>query len=200
MNQIFLHSGHWKNDEGAVIGTWIERDINKMIIDALTLRGLLKDYTFIRVPNDINLSSAINWINARCQKNDLAITAHCNKNNDSTIRGAEAYYYLSPRLAEVFSRNVASALQIPNRGPKPDTQTGVGELGWLRKLNCDAVLVECFYMSSMSDRLVFTPEKAADGIANAIKELYPNPIKEKIGILQKLLELYQKLLEYYKSR
>jgi len=80
-------------------------------------------------------------------------------------------FFGEPRLAEVFSRNVARVLNIPNRGPKSDTMSGPGELGWLRKIKCQSVLIECLYLTNSEDLKALDEYKIAEGIKNAVFEL-----------------------------
>lgn len=171
--KIFVNAGHWIGDQGVSFGSYKENALMMAIRDKL--KELLPDAEY--VPDSLDLKATIEYSNQRARPDDFAIDIHLNSNKDSSLRGTEAYYYDNPRYAEVFSRKVSEALGIPNRGPKPDTQTYVGSLGFLRKLKCPSVVIECAYLSNSEDRTIITREdglyNAARGIKNALDELFP---------------------------
>ena len=170
MSKIFIDAGHWDLDPGArycVAGTcsYAENQLTKELRDKLK-----EKMSALWVPDNLNLRDSIKWVNERAAPEDLAISLHFNKNASVFLNGAEGYYWIDPRLAEIFSRNVARELGIYNRGPKPDTATYVGELGWLRQLKCKTVLVEVCFLSNMADMKEYSHENAANGIIDAIEE------------------------------
>ena len=192
--KIFLDSGHSIFDVGAVHDSRKENQLTMQLRDAV-----LPLHHFVVVPDNLTLRQSIDWVNARADINDLAISIHFNANNNRSIRGTEAYY--SDRreniLAEIFSRNVANSLGIPNRGAFHDSKTWVGSLGWLRQVKCDAVLFETCYMTNDTDMSVYDPQKAAQGIKNAILEIIPRKIedlKKQLTLLQELVVALQRLV------
>ena len=194
--KIWIDAGHFNNDMGFVSKQNIkEAEETKKIRDAL--KPLLVDYEVIYVPDALSLKETIEFINNIATTESFAISIHLNSNSNTLIRGTEAYYYSGPRYAEVFSRHVATTLGIPNRGAKPDTQTAVGSLGFLRLLKCPSVLAECAYMTNEADMERYTPQKAAQGIKNAIEELFPIQKRETnilVEIIRSAIALAQKAL------
>lgn len=201
---VYLNNGHHLLDPGAwhpanaenVLTIELGRAVEKLLVE--------EKIVFESVPDELDLKKTISWINERAGINDVAFSIHFNSHRGANIRGTEAYYYnqREKELAEIYSRNVSQALGIPNRGAKPDRETWVGSLGWVRKLKCDSVLVEVCYLSNALDMDAYDVNKAAKGILNAIKEILPrkDPIVairygRKIADLQKLhLSLLQKLI------
>ena len=162
---IFVNSGHHNFDKGVVVGNYIERDLVKKIRDEL--KTLLPDALY--VPDELNLRQSIDWVNEKAEADDIAIDIHINANKDKTLRGVECYYYKNKELAESLSKQVAESLGIPNRGAKPDTQTWLGSLGWVRQLKCNSVVLECGYMTNTLDLNIIINN--VDKIARGIYEL-----------------------------
>ena len=192
--KIFVSAGHNLKDTGTSWGTLKENELTIKVRDKLF--DILKGEYFFP-PDNLTLKETIEWINEKATQGDLAVEIHFNFNNNTSLRGTEAYYWFQPRFAEVFSRRVAEALGIPNRGPKPDYMSYVGELGFLRKLKYDSVIIECLYLSNQADRDALDIEVIAKGIKAGLDELYP-PQKKDLETIETLkkqqLNLLQKLL------
>ena len=179
--KIFIDSGHWLKDSGVVSG-----DLKENILGGLgmmsrdALKPLLAGYEVFYVPDELNLVDTLAWINERADESDFAIAIHFNGNADPAIRGTEAYYADSEEwTAGVFASAISKALGIPNRGAIHDSKTYVGSLGFLRKLVCLSVVIECAYLTNHQDRWIISqpdaPRKIAEGITAALKGLYPLP-------------------------
>ena len=160
--KYIINAGHHNSDTGVVAGNYIERDIVKKIRDELEI--LLPNALY--VSDELNLRQSIDWVNEKASAEDIAIDIHINANNDKTLRGVECYYFKNKELAENLSKQVAESLKIPNRGAKPDTQTWLGSLGWVRQLKCNSVVLECGYMTNMFDLdiIINNTDKIARGI------------------------------------
>ena len=182
--KILIDAGHFLKDSGVISGDLKENVLSMTTRDAL--KPLLTGYEVLYVPDELNLVDTLAWINERADESDFAIAIHFNGNNDPSIRGTEAYYADSEEwVAGVFAGTVSKALGIPNRGAIHDSKTYVGSLGFLRKLVCLSVVVECAYLTNHQDRWIISqpdaPRKIAEGITAALKGLYPlpKPIEEK---------------------
>ena len=188
---LFVNSGHCNSDSGVVVGNYIERDIVKKIRDELKI--LLPDALY--VPDELNLRQSIDWVNEKVSPDDIAIDIHINANKDKTLRGTECYYFKNKELAESLSKQVAESLGIPNRGAKPDTQTWLGSLGWVRQLKCNSVVLECGYMTNTLDLNIIINN--TDKIARGIYELltYSNTDKLQKENTQ-LRQLVNQLMSY----
>lgn len=160
------------------------------------------------VPDELDIRQSIAWVNERAEPDSVAVDVHLNASRDLNLRGTEAYYWQLPNLAMVFARHVSEALDVPNRGAKPDTQTYVGELGWLRQLKCRSVVVECLYMTNIFDRarlLDHGPEKSAQGLYNALREVVPRPddpeaVQKELTALQVAMVKLWELLRLLKAK
>lgn len=178
--KVFVNAGHHLSDPGAWHDPKTESQLSIQLRD-MSLLLLQEHVKVIWVPDDLNLKESIKWINDRATINDIAFSIHFNSNRDKTIKGTEVYYYndREKQIGEIFSRTVSSALGIENRGAIADKFTWVGSLGWVRKLICDSVLVEVCYLTNDSDMSVYTPEKASQGLRNAIMEILPRKVPGK---------------------
>ena len=192
---VWVNAGHNFKDTGAIWGALKENEITMKIRDAL--KDKIAEYGAIYIDDSLDLAKTIEVINRDAGSDDFAIDIHINFNKDESLRGVEAYYVDNPRYAEIFSRKVAETVGIPNRGPKPDSMSYFGYLGFLRKLKCPSVIVECFYISNLQDRLIYLEKEVepfALGIKNALDTLFKNDaeaIKKltevKISLLQQIL-------------
>lgn len=199
--KIFCNAGHHLRDLGVIYKDTKESDLAMKIRDEV--KKLLPNVLY--VSDELDLKESIDWINGIATSEDFAVSIHLNSFNDKSVRGTEAYYWHNPKVAEVFARHISLKLLIPNRGAKPDTQTYVGSLGFLRNLNCPSVLVECAYLSNEEDRKMITSENsirlAAKGIVMALNELFPQQmINRSIKQLSFLQRLVQWFLSYIKNK
>jgi len=188
---IIINAGHYDLDPGKVVKSnnisfSEEKEVLKIRDFIKELAPKMKDFTFHFVPDNLSLTKSIQFANKITSKIDggFAIDIHLNANNRSTVQGTEAYYGTSDtskKIATVMSRNVASALKLKNRGCKPDTETFVGSLGWIRQTKMWASLVEVCFMTNAFDLEVLLNNghrKAAIGILNGICELYNVSVPE----------------------
>lgn len=197
--RIFCNAGHHDYDPGVIVNGTKEAEIVKEVRNII--KEMKGDYFY--VPDNLNLEQSIKWVNSKVKGNDLAIDIHLNANSNEHIRGTEAYYSQNSEIAGVFSRCVSKYLKIPNRGSKHDSETFVGELGWLRKIKCNSVVVELCYLTHNKDReLILTKvgkQKAALGIIKAINKHRSN--MDKIVELKKIaIRLIKKIVLFLKRR
>lgn len=181
-------------EPGAVHEGKKESSLTIGLRDAVVPKLQAAGYTVEVVPDTLNLRSSIAWVNQRATKDDLAFSFHFNWSNDHSVRGTEVFYSnkREGELAAICARHVAEALGFPNRGARPDTWTWVGQLGWLRQLKCDSVLIEVAYMTNDSDMRDYSPQRAADGFLAAMKEIAPRKLE--LSDLRKQLSLAERLV------
>lgn len=170
MKTLWISAGHSLAEEGSIVNELHENKETIKIRDEL--KKILTGYDAVYIADNLTLKETIEEIHLDAISDDFAIDIHLNNNSDPTIRGTEGYYSVNPRYAGIFSRCVAKSLGIPDRGAKSDNQTAVGSLGFLRKLPCPSVLIECCYLSNKSDVAAYSPYRCAQGIKNAIDELF----------------------------
>lgn len=200
--QIIVNAGHHDHDPGKVVGEYTESAEVKKIRDEV-VRLLEKDFTVFSVPDSLTLQESIDWSNQRITKpsDGLVIDIHLNANSDSRARGCETYYAdsdIQKEVAKSLSSHVSSELGIPDRGPKHDSLTYVGSLGWLRQNKGVASLVEVCFMTNPDDWTALQKDGhkiAAQGIVNSIYSMYDMKQKKKetfsfMKLIQAILELF----------
>jgi len=196
MSRIYISSGHHLSDPGASYGPYTESLICMKIRDEVA--KLMPDAIF--VPDSFTLRQTIDWINETCKPEDLALEIHLNFSNDQTRSGCEVYYSKEPEIATIFAKHVAKTLQVACNGAKPDSQSFVGSLGFLRQIGCHTALLECAYLSHPGDRLkIVFPSgqmRVAEGIKNGIME-WRGEIETYRTQLNSMLKLLQELLKKY---
>ena len=203
---VFLNAGHnIITDPGVITEYGREIDFNITIRDIVISKLEEKGFKVEVVPDNLGLSDSIAWVNRRTNNiNDgLALSLHCNCCGGS---GAEAYYYghnakskaLATKLLDGY--RLETGLYKSNGGVRSDTVSNVGELGWVRKTNIWAVLLEMLYMDN-KDNVDFyknNKNKIADGIVRGICQIYGLPYNKIIVVDDKMAEikkLAQKIID-----
>lgn len=185
---IIINAGHWDDpdtpgidDPGASYNHVVEQVEVAKVRDRLVPMLQDRGYTVKMVPDHLNLARSIEWANQQTQElnGGLAIDIHLNYLSDTSARGTEAFYgesETSKAIATTLATHMSSGLGIPNRGAKPDTQTAVGSLGWIRKTKMWASLIEvCFLTNEEDINTLQGPEgyrKAAKAIADGVDYLF----------------------------
>jgi N-acetylmuramoyl-L-alanine amidase len=178
---IIINAGHHENDTGAVSGDIVERDecykVRDEVVPLLEARG----YKVFSVPDDLTLLQSISFANkvAPDLNDALAVDIHFNALSMGSARGSEAFHgtsQTSKEIAATLSEKISDALGIPDRGAKPDTQTAVGRLAWIRDTKMWASLVEICFITNKEDMAALRApngyKNVATGIADAIDELF----------------------------
>ncbi len=161
MAQIFISAGHGGTENGVLdpgfnTGNTTEAAemirIRDLVVPELRSRGL----NVLSVPDDLSSAQSINWINARCRIEDVALEIHGGASNTPAARGASVFYIANNNTRKTHAEVLLLALlrrvpQLPSRGARPDTTTGVGSLTFIRQINCASLLMEVAYLSNPDD-------------------------------------------------
>ena len=182
MAQIFISAGHggFENgitDTGAKVDGITEAQemisIRDLIVPALRSRGL----KVLSVPDDLSLQDSISWINARSRDGDIALEIHLGAFQNTSVRGATAYYIASNEARKAHADLMLLALlrrvpQLPSLGAKPDTAAGMGRLAFCRQVAPPSILMELGYLTNDRDRSLLLSRRRdfalglADGLAS----------------------------------
>lgn len=181
MGRIFISAGHGglesgKRDPGAIAGGTTEAQqmilLRDQIIPDLRSRG----YEVLSVPDDLSLRQSIDWINSRDRRGDVAIEIHADSFSNPSARGASAFYIAGNSTRKKHAEMILLALlrrlpQLPSRGAKADTDTGVGSLGFCRQVAVPSLLLEVGFLSNPDDRslLLNRRKDIAQGIADGLE-------------------------------
>lgn len=165
---IVIDAGHGGEDSGAVgVNGVLEKDINLSI--ALKLRDLLnatgfstkmtreidksihnKDASSIHAKKVSDLKNRLTMVNN--DANNLLISIHQNKFDDSQYKGAQVFYSKnnpqSQELAQSMRASIVGLLQKDNTRETKPSPKGVF---LLNKAAVPAVIVECGFLSNSDD-------------------------------------------------
>lgn len=181
MGRLFISAGHFTGDPGAptILGTSEAQEMIRTrdsVVSELKARGLVQNQDFFSVPDSLDLSPTIAWINSRAVSGDVALEIHGNSGGG---KGAEIFY---PNLNNVRQQNAKTSLNaylnrvgslgIVNRGVKPDVppHTRHNGLGFCRQVRIPSLLLEICFMDSSLDMSLLSGNRAtfAQGIADAL--------------------------------
>jgi N-acetylmuramoyl-L-alanine amidase len=200
--RVVINAGHDDHDPGKVVGEYTESTETKLIRnEVIRLLEEHTDFEVHSVPDDLSLIESIKWANelVPTKSDGLLLDIHLNAFNTKSARGSESFYSANDTtdtsylIAEVLTEQVSEAMDIPNRGAKPDTDTFVGSLGWVRQTKGEASLIEVCFMTNPQDWAALKMEggytRAATGIVTAILAMWgekfeieePDKEEEKTG-------------------
>ncbi|HTL89273.1 MAG TPA: N-acetylmuramoyl-L-alanine amidase, partial [Leptolyngbya sp.] len=129
----------------------------------------------LSVPDSLSASQAIDWINARDRPDDVAIEIRADAFTNPAVRGATVYYIANNDQRRRNADQLLLALirrvpQLPSRGAKPDTDTGLGSLPFTRQITCGSLLMTIGFLTNPDDRFIIQNQRrdVAQGIADGL--------------------------------
>ncbi|MBD2148969.1 glucosaminidase domain-containing protein [Pseudanabaena sp. FACHB-1277] len=186
MGKIFISAGHsgfegvfrdLNDGAGAMMEVAELMATRDLLIAELRSRGIA-----IAAPSDdLNLQEAIDWINLRAGRQDIAILLNVDVVKVPELRGATAYYIthnaLRKRQAEIITNALTKRVpEIANRGAKADTIACLGSLSFCRQVSIPSVVLELNFANSASERLLMQTRRRdyvigiADGLQSWLHE------------------------------
>ncbi|NEO26313.1 MAG: N-acetylmuramoyl-L-alanine amidase, partial [Kamptonema sp. SIO4C4] len=182
MGRIFVSAGHGEieggvtQDPGAIAGGTTEAQqmilLRDLVVPELRSRG----FEVFSVPDTLSLRDTIRWINNRARQEDVAIELHADAYSNPSARGATAFYIAGNNERKQHGDMVLLALirrlpQLPSRGSRPDTATGVGRLGFCRDIAIPSLLLEVGFLTNPDDRNLILNRRRdmATGIADGLE-------------------------------
>ena len=162
MGRIFISAAHGgieagKNDPGAVAGGTTEAKEMILLRDLVVIELRARNLEVLAVPDDLSAAQTVDWINSRANNKDIAIEIQANATSSPSVRGANASYIAKNDQRKQNAETVLTALlrrvpQLPNRGAKPDTDSGLGNLQFCRQTAIAAIILQVCFLSSPKDR------------------------------------------------
>ncbi|HEY9866487.1 MAG TPA: N-acetylmuramoyl-L-alanine amidase [Candidatus Obscuribacterales bacterium] len=192
MTRIFLSAGHggFENgvkDPGTVAGGTTEAQemirIRDLVVGELRSRGV----QVIAVPDDLSQTQTIDWINAHSRSGDRALELQMGGSSNPLIRGATAFYIANNQSRKQDAESLLLSLlqqvpQLPNRGAKSDTETGLGSLIFCRWIAIPSLYLELGFLTNPTDRALIQNRRQdmaigiANGLTNWLGNSSTNPI------------------------
>ncbi len=195
--KFFLASGHGGRDPGAVSDGLTEHDFNESVIDraVVILRNEnLHSTTLVVLDHEKKVMENIAYINENSTNpgHDLALEVHMNSNKGLPGTGTETYFG-HVELATEIHEEAVRRLRLKDRGLKPG-----GHLAFNRETVCASAILEMGFVNNPVDRQAIT-ERGAEALAAGIRRATGSrqaPVPVKKDLLQKILELLQKLVRF----
>ena len=191
MGRIFISAAHGgkedgKIDPGTIAGGTTESREMILLRDLIVteLRG--RNLEVLSVPDDLSAVQTISWINSRSRAGDVALEIHTDGANNPTVRGAGVFYIANnterKQNAEILLTGLLRRVnQLPSRGVRPDTDSGLGRLQFCRQTNLPALLMQVGFITSPEDRNLLQTRRRdfalgiVDGLVGWSKIIAPQP-------------------------
>ncbi len=120
-------------------------------------------------------TQTIDWINTHSRPGDIALELQIGGSSNPLIRGATAFYIAGNQSRKQDAESLLLSLlqqvpQLPNRGAKPDTETGLGSLIFCRWISIPSLYLELGFLTNPTDRALIQTRRQdmAIGIANGL--------------------------------
>jgi hypothetical protein len=190
MGRIFISAAHGGKeaggiDPGSVAGGTTEAREMILLRDLIVteLRG--RSFDVLAVPDDLSAGETIAWINARGRAGDVALEIHADTASSPSVRGASVYYIPNNQERQSSAELLLMGLlrrvtQLPSRGVKPDTESGLGSLAFCRQVIIPSLLMQVGFLSNPDDRFLLQNRRRdfalgiADGLASWSRVINPN--------------------------
>lgn len=99
---------------------------------------------------------------------DLSISIHLNSSTSVNANGTECYAYPgnagTEKIGTDIVNRICEELRTMNRGCKKNKNLSV-----LRRVSCDAILLECAFVSGLEDFAKWNPNRCAKAIFDALR-------------------------------
>jgi hypothetical protein len=186
MGRIFISAGHGAGEPGGQAGGTTEAQEMILLRDQIVPELRSRGFEVLSVPDDQNSTQSISCINARSRSGDVALEIHADAYSNPATRGATVFYISSNEERKQNAELLLLALlrrvpQLPSRGVKPDTATGVGRLSFCRDTFIPSLLMEVGYLTNPDDRFLIQNRRRdialgiADGLASWSRGGTPTP-------------------------
>jgi hypothetical protein len=182
MGRIFISAAHGgkeatRIDPGSIAGGTTEAREMILLRDLIVTELRSRSVEVLAVPDDLSAGQTINWINSRARDRDVALEIHADAASNPSVRGASVFYIASNderrSNAELLLVGLLRRVpQLPNRGVKPDTDSGLGSLAFCRQTAIASMIMQVGFLSSPDDRALLQNRRRdfalgiADGLAS----------------------------------
>ncbi|GAX44645.1 cell wall hydrolase/autolysin [Tolypothrix sp. NIES-4075] len=182
MGRIFISAAHGGKeatgiDPGSIAGGTTEAREMILLRDLIVTELRSRSVEVLSVPDDLSAAQTINWINSRARDRDVALEIHADAASNPSVRGASVFYIASNderrSNAELLLVGLLRRVpQLPNRGVKPDTDSGLGSLAFCRQTAIASMIMQVGFLSSPDDRALLQNRRRdfalgiADGLAS----------------------------------
>ncbi|MBP5977101.1 N-acetylmuramoyl-L-alanine amidase [Brasilonema sp. CT11] len=194
MGRIFLSAAHGGKeaggiDPGSIAGGTTEAKEMILLRDLIITELRARNFEVLAVPDDLSAQQTIAWINSRARQKDVALEIHADAASNPSVRGASILYIANNDERRNHAELLLVALlrrvpQLPNRGVKPDSATGLGRLAFCRQTSVASLLIQVGFLTSPDDRALLQTRRRdfalgiADGVASWSRTIDPGSAVE----------------------
>lgn len=179
-NIIVLDAGHGGSDPGKIgVNGALEKDINLQIV--MRVRNLLEKNNISVVLTRDTDAIEFSGEDTGSKKADmkkrieiinetnpfLAVSIHQNSFTDSSVSGAQVFYYSGSKAGEKYGKIMQSALHTLDENNKREAKSN-DTYYLLRKTNVPTVIVECGFLSNPQEAKKLMTEEYQETISKAI--------------------------------
>ncbi|MDB9378151.1 N-acetylmuramoyl-L-alanine amidase, partial [Nodularia sphaerocarpa] len=192
MGRIFISAAHGGReaggiDPGSIAGGTTEAREMILLRDLIVTELRARSFDVLAVPDDLSAAQTIAWINSRGRRVDVALEIHADTASSPSVRGAGVFYIPTNQERKTNGELVLMGLlrrvtQLPNRGVRPDTDSGLGSLIFCRQLTIPSLLMQVGFISSPEDRSLLQNRRRdfavgiADGLASWSRVIDPSSV------------------------
>lgn len=171
---IVIDAGHGGEDPGKVgVNGELEKDINLQI--AQKVKALLEQQgieVLMTRQDDSALDSKLEDMKQRVTlinetKPVLAVSIHQNSYSDSSVRGAQVFYYTDSEVSKEAALMMQEELKQMDTAHAREAK-GNNTFYMLKKTNVPIIIVECGFLSNPEEAKLLTTEEYQDKIAQVI--------------------------------
>lgn len=191
MGRIFISAAHGGReaggiDPGAIAGGTTEAREMILLRDLIVTELRARTVEVLAVPDDLSAAQTITWINSRARSTDVAVEIQADAASSPTVRGASVYHIANNNQRKQNAETLLMGLlrrvpQLPNRGVRPDTDSGLGSLQFCRRTTLPALVMQVGFLSSPDDRNLLQTRRRdfalgiVDGLIAWSRGVDPNP-------------------------
>jgi N-acetylmuramoyl-L-alanine amidase len=201
MRKIFIFAGNSTNEREATsylnshFIDMTEAQQTILLRDEIVAELRSRNIQVLAVPEDLDLDSAIKWINLRSSREDLALAIHADTSSHPILRGATVFYVANNSERKQHAESLLLLLmrrlpQVFSRGTKPDTASELGSLSFCRRVIIPSLLIKVAVLTNAEDlslTINYRRKMAlglVDGLVGWMRELdrvYSNSTQNAIG-------------------
>ena len=181
-NVVVLDPGHGGEDPGKVgVNNELEKDINLAIAKKVKAYLEKEKIEVILTREEDQMLSSANSTNKKVEDMKervriidesnaaLAISIHQNSYQDSSVKGAQVFYYTHSQTAEKYATLMQKALLVVDESNTRQAKSNETYY-MLKRTKIPTIIVECDFLSSPDEAEKLSTEEYQDEMAKAITE------------------------------
>ncbi len=172
---VYIDAGHGGFDPGVVVGDSYEKDYNLEI--ALKLQEYFEQsgaYVILSRSTDESTSNTksgdmyVRKVLANEHNADILISIHQNSFQNSSVKGAQVFYYKNSEKSETLAKNIQEEINSFAYTSNKKEAKANDTYYLLEHTTIPAVIVECGFLTNKDDKYRLSTEEYKDKIAWSI--------------------------------